>query len=113
MTTIYHNPRCSKSRQTLQLLEDKNEDLNIVKYLEEPPTKEELKRILELLNIKPIALVRKNEQIWKDNFKGKDLSQEEIIDAMLNNPKLIERPIVVKGAEASIGRPPENVLSIL
>ena len=113
MTTIYHNPRCSKSRQTLQLLEDKNEDLNIVKYLEEPPTKEELKRILELLNIKPIALVRKNEQIWKDNFKGKDLSQEEIIDAMLNNPKLIERPIVVKGAKASIGRPPENVLSIL
>tara|TARA_R100001369_G_scaffold92535_1_gene138181 strand:+ start:43 stop:384 length:342 start_codon:yes stop_codon:yes gene_type:complete len=113
MTTIYHNSRCSKSRQTLQLLEDKNEDLNIVKYLEEPPTKEELKRILELLNIKPIALVRKNEQIWKDNFKGKDLSQEEIIDAMLDNPKLIERPIVVKGAKASIGRPPENVLSIL
>ncbi len=113
MTTIYHNPRCSKSRQTLQLLEDKNEDLNIVKYLEEPPTKEELKRILELLNIKPIALVRKNEQIWKDNFKGKDLSQEEIINAMLDNPKLIERPIVVKGAKASIGRPPENVLSIL
>ena len=113
MTTIYHNPRCSKSRQTLQLLEEKNEELNIVKYLEEPPTKEELKRILELLNIKPIALVRKNEQIWKDNFKGKDLSQEEIINAMLDNPKLIERPIVVKGAKASIGRPPENVLSIL
>lgn len=113
MTTIYHNPRCSKSRQTLQLLEEKNEELNIVKYLEEPPTKEELKRILELLNIKPIVLVRKNEQIWKDNFKGKDLSQEEIINAMLDNPKLIERPIVVKGAKASIGRPPENVLSIL
>tara|TARA_R110000822_G_scaffold44043_1_gene118449 strand:+ start:179 stop:520 length:342 start_codon:yes stop_codon:yes gene_type:complete len=113
MTTIYHNPRCSKSRQTLQLLEDKNEDLNIVKYLEEPPTKEELKRILELLNIKPIALIRKNEPIWKDNFKGKDLSQEEVLEAMIKHPKLIERPIVVKGAKASIGRPPENVLSIL
>ncbi|RFN58384.1 arsenate reductase (glutaredoxin) [Marixanthomonas ophiurae] len=113
MTTIYHNPRCSKSRQTLQLLEDKKEELDIVKYLEQPPTKAELKRILELLNIKPIALVRKNEQIWKDNFKGKEVSQDEIIDAMIKNPKLIERPIVVKGNKATIGRPPENVLTIL
>ncbi len=113
MTTIYHNPRCSKSRQTLQLLEDKNEDLNIVKYLEEPPSKAELKEILNLLNIKPIALVRKNEQVWKDNYKGKDLTQEEIIDAMIENPKLIERPIIVKDNKATIGRPPENVLNIL
>ncbi|HBY67890.1 MAG TPA: arsenate reductase (glutaredoxin) [Flavobacteriaceae bacterium] len=113
MTTIYHNPRCSKSRQTLQILEEKNEDISIIKYLEEPPTKKELKQILELLNIKPIALVRKNEQIWKDNFKGKDLSQDEVIDAMIANPKLIERPIVVKNNKATIGRPPENVLNIL
>jgi len=113
MTTIYHNPRCSKSRQTLQILEEKNEDISIIKYLEEPPTKKELKQILELLNIKPIALVRKNEQIWKDNFKGKDLSQNEVIDAMIANPKLIERPIVVKNNKATIGRPPENVLNIL
>ena len=113
MTTIYHNPRCSKSRQTLQILEEKNEDISIIKYLEEPPTKKELKQILELLNIKPIALVRKNEQIWKDNFKGKDLSQNEVIDAMIANPKLIERPIVVKNNKANIGRPPENVLNIL
>jgi len=113
MTTIYHNPRCSKSRQTLQLLEDKNEELNIVKYLEKPPSKTELKNILDLLNIKAIALVRKNEQIWKDNFKGKDLSQEEVIDAMIEYPKLIERPIVVKGSKATIGRPPENVLNII
>ena len=113
MTTIYHNPRCRKSRETLQLLEDKNEDLNIVKYLENPPSKEELKDIIKLLAIEPIALVRKNEQIWKDQFKGKELTQEEIIDAMIDNPKLIERPIVVKNNKATIGRPPENVLSIL
>jgi|TARA_R100000306_G_scaffold12131_2_gene14106 arsenate reductase len=94
-------------------LEEKNEDISIIKYLEEPPTKKELKQILELLNIKPIALVRKNEQIWKDNFKGKDLSQDEVIDAMIANPKLIERPIVVKNNKATIGRPPENVLNIL
>ncbi|UAB80790.1 arsenate reductase (glutaredoxin) [Marixanthomonas sp. SCSIO 43207] len=113
MTTIYHNPRCRKSRETLQLLEDKNEDLNIVKYLENPPSKEELKDIIKLLAIEPIALVRKNEQIWKDQFKGKELTQEEVIDAMIDNPKLIERPIVVKNNKATIGRPPENVLSIL
>ena len=113
MTTIYHNPRCRKSRETLQLLEDKNEDLNIVKYLENPPSKEELKDIIKLLALEPIALVRKNEQIWKDQFKGKELTQEEVIDAMIDNPKLIERPIVVKNNKATIGRPPENVLSIL
>ena len=113
MITIYHNPRCRKSRETLQLLEDKNEDLNIVKYLENPPSKEELKDIIKLLAIEPIALVRKNEQIWKDQFKGKELTQEEVIDAMIDNPKLIERPIVVKNNKATIGRPPENVLSIL
>lgn len=113
MTTIYHNPRCRKSRETLQLLEDKNEDLNIVKYLENPPSKEELKDIIKLLAIEPIALVRKNEQIWKDQFKGKVLTQEEVIDAMIDNPKLIERPIVVKNNKATIGRPPEKVLSIL
>ena len=113
MTTIYHNPRCSKSRQTLQLLEEKNEDINIVKYLEYPPTKTELKKIIKLLGVKPTVLVRKNEQIWKDNFKGKELSQEEVINAMIKYPKLIERPIVIKGNKATIGRPPENVLSIL
>ncbi|PVW13878.1 arsenate reductase (glutaredoxin) [Marixanthomonas spongiae] len=113
MTTIYHNPRCSKSRQTLQLLEEENEEINIVKYLETPPNKAELKNIIDLLGVKPSALVRKNEKIWKENFKGKELSQEEIIDAMIAHPKLIERPIVIKDNKATIGRPPENILSIL
>ncbi len=113
MTTIYHNPRCSKSRQCLALLEDKNEDLNIVKYLETPITEDQLREILILIGIKPIELVRKNEAIWKESFKGKEITDEELISIMCQNPKLIERPIVVKGNKAAIGRPIEKVIEIL
>lgn len=113
MTTLYHNPRCSKSRQALQLLEEKGETINVVKYLEDIPSKQELKQIIELLGIKPIELVRTQEKEWKENFKDKDLSDEQIIDAMIKNPKLIERPIAVKGTKAVIGRPPENILELL
>ncbi|OAB78939.1 arsenate reductase (glutaredoxin) [Cochleicola gelatinilyticus] len=113
MITIYHNPRCSKSRQTLQLLEEKGETIEIVKYLETTPSKTELKNILELLDMTPIELVRKGEAIWKEEFKGKSFSDDELIEIMLENPKLIERPIVIKGTKAVIGRPPEKVLDIL
>lgn len=113
MTTLYHNPRCSKSRQALQLLEEKGETINVVKYLEDIPSKQELKQIIELLGIKPIELVRTQEKEWKENFKDKDLSDEQIIDAMIKNPKLIERPIALKGTKAVIGRPPENILELL
>lgn len=113
MITIYHNPRCSKSRQTLQLLEEKGETIEIVKYLETTPSKTELKNILELLDMTPIELVRKGEAIWKEEFKGKSFSDDELIKIMLENPKLIERPIVIKGTKAVIGRPPEKVLDIL
>ncbi|WP_299440758.1 arsenate reductase (glutaredoxin) [uncultured Aquimarina sp.] len=113
MTTIYHNPRCSKSRQCLALLEEKNEDLEIVKYLDTPVTKEKLTEIIELLGIKPIDLVRKNEVIWKENFKGKDITDQQIVKAMCDHPKLIERPIVIKNNKAIIGRPPEKVIDIL
>lgn len=112
-TTILHNPRCSKSRETLQLLKDKGEDIEVIKYLDDVPTREELENILSLLNINPIELVRTKEAIWKDNYKDKVLSDSQVIDAMLKNPRLIERPIVIKGNKASIGRPPQNVLDIL
>ena len=113
MTTLYHNPRCSKSRQALQLLEKEGETIEIIKYLENAPTHQELKQVTELLGIEPIELVRTQETLWKENYKGKNLSNAEIIDAVIQNPKLIERPIAIKGTHAVIGRPPEKVLDIL
>ena len=112
-TTIYHNNRCRKSRETLQLLEEKQENIKIINYLETVPTVQELTEIISLLGITPIQLIRKGEAIWKDNFKGKELSDAQLIEAMVTYPKLIERPIVVKNGKAAIGRPPENVLNIL
>ncbi|WP_258103644.1 arsenate reductase (glutaredoxin) [Marinoscillum sp. MHG1-6] len=113
MITIYHNPRCMKSRETLALLEEKSEEIKIVEYLKEPPTKQQLKEILAMLGISPAKLIRKTEPDYKNNFKGKDLTDEQWIDAMLEYPKLIERPIVIKGKKAALGRPPEQVLEIL
>ncbi|UKM63909.1 arsenate reductase (glutaredoxin) [Flavobacteriaceae bacterium GSB9] len=113
MITIYHNNRCTKSRQGLALIEDSGKDFEIVKYLENPPSEGELKKIIALLNIKPINLVRKNEAIWKENYKGKELSDAEIITAMAQNPKLIERPIVINGKKAVIGRPTEKIQDII
>jgi len=112
--TIYHNPRCSKSRQTLQLLEDNKVKPMIVEYLKTPPSKSELKRILKMLNVKPRDLLRKKEEEYKaQGLDNSSLTDEQIIDIMLAHPKLIERPIVVKGDKAALGRPPENVLDIL
>ncbi len=113
MTTIYHNPRCSKSRETLQLLEQKGEDINIVLYLEDTPSKEKLSEIIDQLGITPMQLIRKGEAIWKEQYKGKDLTPSQLIAAMVKNPKLIERPIVIKNGKAALGRPPESVLKIL
>lgn len=113
MIKIYHNPRCRKSREGLQILEESGKDFEIVKYLENTPTKEELSDIIKLLGIKPIDLVRKNESIWKENYKNKQLSDNETITAMTKNPKLIERPIVVNKNKAIVGRPPENIKKII
>ena len=113
MIKIYHNNRCSKSRCGIELLENSGKEFEIVKYLEEVPTEKELIRIIKLLGITPIQLVRKTEKIWKEEFKGKELSDSEIIVAMVNNPKLIERPIVINGNKAVIGRPTENILTII
>lgn len=113
MIKIYHNPRCTKSRQGLELLNSLNADVEIIKYLEHPISAKELKELINMLGITPIQLVRKNEKIWKENFKTKELTDNEIIVAMVNNPKLIERPIVVHNNKAVIGRPTENINSII
>lgn len=113
MMTIYHNPRCTKSRQTLKLIEEKNQDVSIKEYLKEPPTREELSDLIQLLGIKPEKLIRRGEAEFKENFKGKVMSDDDWIDAMIAYPKLIERPIVTDGKRAILGRPPENVLDLL
>lgn len=113
MTTIYHNPRCSNSRAALKFLEKEGETIEVIKYLETPPSHAEIKQLIELLNIEPMELVRTKEIEWKDNFAGQVLSDDEVIDAMVKYPKLIERPIVIKGTKAVIGRPPSKVLEIL
>ena len=109
MLTIYHNPRCTKSRETLKLIEEANVPVQIVHYLENVPNAKELKEVLKKLGLKPVEIIRKGEAIFKENFKGKELSDDEWIEAMIKFPKLIERPIVVKDNMAVLGRPPENV----
>ena|SRR5690554_6272625 len=113
MLTIYHNPRCSKSREGVQFLEENNIDFQVVKYLNEPLSESELKEIIGKLGIKPIELVRTKEEIWKKNYKDKSLTDDEIIKAMLENPRLIERPIVVNGDKAVIARPFSLIKNIL
>ncbi len=113
MMKIYHNPRCTKSRQGLQHLENSGVEFEVVRYLEDIPTKDELKQIITYLGITPLELVRKNEAVWKESYKGKTLSDDEIIAAMVENPKLIERPIVIKDGKAVIGRPTENIDTLL
>ena len=110
---IYHNPRCSKSRQTLALLQENGVEPEVVLYLENIPTTEELKDLLLKLEITPMQLIRKGEKDWKENYKGKELSDAQLIEAMIAHPKLIERPIVVKDTKAVLGRPPENALELL
>ncbi|GMR17953.1 MAG: arsenate reductase (glutaredoxin) [Gammaproteobacteria bacterium] len=111
---IYHNPRCSKSRQTLELLESKGYAPTVIEYLKTPPTHEELGQILDLLSISPRELVRKKEPEYKNNnLDDPDLSDDQLIEAMTKHPILIERPIVINNDRAAIGRPPENVLKLL
>lgn len=113
MIQILHNPRCTKSRETLKILQDANAEIEIVEYLKDVPTAAELEGIILKLGIKPFELVRKGETIFKEQFKGKPLTDGEWIQAMIEFPKLIERPIVIKGDQAEIGRPPERVLNLL
>ncbi|MCB0677752.1 MAG: arsenate reductase (glutaredoxin) [Saprospiraceae bacterium] len=110
---IYHNPRCRKSRETLELLTENGQEPEVILYLQTPPTRKELQALLRKLQIPAESLLRKGEAIYKEHFKGKNLSEEEWIEAMVEHPILIERPIVVQGDRAVIGRPPERVLELL
>lgn len=112
--TFYHNPRCSKSRQALDLLQDRNIALDVVEYLKAPPTIAELDRILTLLAIEPRALMRKKEAVYKDlALDDESLDRHSLLQAMVEHPILIERPIAVTKSRAALGRPPENVLDIV
>lgn len=113
MIVIYHNPNCSKSRESLEILETTKEDIQIIKYLDQTLDSDKLSKIIKLLKIKPIELIRQDEILWKDNFKELDFTDEELIDVMCNYPQLIERPIIINGDKAVIGRPPTKILDIL
>jgi len=111
---LFHNPRCSKSRQALNLLEQEKENFEVFMYLDEKLEKDFLKEIIQKLAINPRDLLRTGESVFKDNnLKDPNISDEEIINLMIEYPKLIERPIYVKGSKAIVGRPPENVLKII
>ncbi len=111
---IYHNPRCSKSRETLKLIQDAGIEPEIINYLDTPPSTRELGQILEKLGVEPRDLMRKGESVYKELGLGsRELSREEAIQLLHEHPKLIERPIVVRGDRAVLGRPPENVLELL
>ena len=112
--TIYHNPRCSKSRQTLELIRAAGTEPIVVEYLKNPPSSEELDELLRKLDLEPLGLMRQKEAIFQEmDLADKDLARDEVIDMMIENPVLIERPIVVRGCKAVIGRPPENVQELL
>ncbi len=110
---IYHNPRCSKSRETLALLNEHGVEPQIIEYMKTPPTRTELKTLVAQLGIKPEQLIRKGENIYKEQYAGRSLSDAQWLDAMLAHPVLIERPIVTDGKRAVLGRPPQNVEKLL
>ena len=111
--TIYHNPRCRKSREALSFLEENSCKITVVEYLKDLLTIEELRVLLNDLNIRPIELVRKNESVWKKQFKGRDMGDIAILEAMVQNPKLIERPIIKSKKGAVVGRPLERVQEVI
>ncbi len=111
--TIWHNPRCSKSRNAVTLLEEKGIEADVVKYLDTPPSKEELIAVLQMLGISARELMRTKEAIYKELNLKEETDEDKLIDAMVKNPKLIERPIVIKDGKATIGRPIENIIDLL
>lgn len=113
MLRIYHNSRCKKSREGLEILKNSDKEFEIKEYLKEPLNEEELEKLINKLDIAPIQLVRKNEKVWKEEYKDKDLSDRELITVMVKHPKLIERPIVEDDKKAVIGRPPSEIEKML
>ena len=110
---IYHNARCSKSRSACEIVASRGIEATIVEYLKTPPTRAELRALLQKLGMKPEEIVRRGEDVFKEDYAGKTLDDEQWLDALLTHPILIERPIVVRGDKAVIGRPPEKVLDLL
>ena len=110
---IYHNPRCRKSREGIKYLESKKINFEVIDYIKNNLSSEQIRNIIKKLQLKPIELVRKNEAIWKEKYKGKDFSDEQLIKILSNEPKLIERPIIVSEKLAVIGRPAENIDKLL
>lgn len=113
MVQIYHNPRCSKSREGLSILEESGKKFEIIDYMKTSFSEKDLIELIKKLNVNPIDLVRKNEEIWKQNFMDKKLNDQQIMKAMVQNPQLIERPIVINGNKAVVGRPPVLIKDIL
>lgn len=113
MHTIYHNPRCRKSRAGLEYLKSKTDEIEIVEYLKEPLTQKQWTEVFEKLDLKPSEMLRKQEEAYKKELKGKDFSEKEWIEIFTENPKLIQRPIIVKGNQAIWGNPPENIDKLL
>jgi len=113
MLTIYHNPRCSKSRQALKMIQSAGNKPEIIEYLKMPPSVAELRGVLSKLGLSPWDILRKNETVFKEKYKGKELTEDKLLEAMVQNPILIERPIIVKGNKAVLGRPPDNVLNLV
>jgi len=113
MIQIYHNPRCGKSRNCLAFIDQSKQQYEIIPYLTESPSFEELKALLQKLDLQPIELVRTKEKIWIENYKGKTMSNDEVIQSMADHPILIERPIVIKDGKAIIGRDLDRVASFL
>ncbi|MFV8341890.1 arsenate reductase (glutaredoxin) [Flavobacterium sp. XS2P39] len=113
MIQIYHNPRCGKSRNCLALLKESEKEIEIINYLDTVPTFDELKSLIQKLNFEPLALVRQKEKIWIENFKNKAMNNDEIIQAMVTYPILIERPIVIRENKAIVGRDLDNVVNFL
>ena len=111
--TIWHNPRCSKSRQTLDLLQQHGIEPKVVLYLETPPSVDEIKSVLKKLNLSAEQIIRKKEMAYAELIHGKSLSADKLVEIMHKNPILIERPIVISGNQAAIGRPPENILELM
>lgn len=113
MIIIYHNPRCRKSREGLEIVKEAGVDFKVIEYLKTPLTYDEVYNLVNLLGIQPYQLIRTNESIWKEQFKGKELSDQDLIKAMSDFPKLIERPVAVNKDKAVIGRPPAKIREIL
>ena len=113
MITIYHNTRCKKSREGLEIVKESGKDYRVREYLKEPLTEKELSALIEKMNISPIQLVRKKEKVWKEKYKEKDLSDRELISVMVKHPELIERPIVENDRKAVIGRPASDIEEVL